>query len=701
MDDIKTTAETEMSFEDTEEVSEPITKESKYHDMLLSWLQFNKRIIEEAKRANVNPIIERINFLAIADSNLDEFIRTKFKPNKGLRKIITAQTSAMEAVYEEIVLELKEKYQINLVAVQDLESNPKAMKYLKKVFDNEIYPLIQPMILKDELPIPDMQDGGFFLVTKITQEEETKGFSGIIKMPENRLIKVKDGQEGTTFVRIDNLIEYFVDKFYKGKTIEWNKLFRVFRKIESLTALENKNYLRMIKSELEARKKAEVIMVDVSDNINGLESVLGDARKRKRNYPSGFGFLKDVRDLFPIEDEMVYPKAKPRIPAALAGKNIFDTITKQDVLVHFPYESFDLSTVRLLEEAASDPHVKVIKQTLYRVSHDSPIIKALTNAAHQGKQVIVLLELKAKMDEEHNLFLIDILKKAGCDIIFGPIQLKTHGKITLVVREEDGKLQKYCNIATGNFNDKTARIYEDFSYFCKERNKFKVGEDLCDLFNMLGGCSDMKITNELLIAPDTFRSGIEKEIDAAIESKKAHPSDPVEIKIKCNSFTDKQIADKLYEASSVGVKVSLIVRGMCIVKVGVPGLSENISCISVVGRYLEHSRVYEFIYRDDTKQKKPSTLERKVYIGSGDMMPRNLDYRVEVITPVKNTLLRDEIHQILIDYQNDTHGSYKMNPDGSYQSPMIDDPEFKGEDISVQNTYIRKYKKIEKSFMKS
>lgn len=519
-------------------------------------------------------------------------------------------------------------------------------------------------------------------------------------------IDIKHPKYKKVFCVIEDLIEEFVGMFYKGNKIIWNKQFRVYRKIDSLYGQKTgDNYITSIKSQLSDRKKAKVMLVDIATNIAGIESVIGSSKKRKRKYPHGLSFLKsikkDIEDY--IKDDMIFSKAKPRVPIEFMGESIFDIISKKDVLIHFPYEDFRLSTVRLLEEAAVDPNVKSIRQTLYRVSKDSRLIKALITAAKNGKQVVVLLELKAKMDEQHNIELTEKLRSAGCNIIFGPIEIKTHAKLTLIVREENNKLEKYCNIATGNFNESTAKIYEDFSYFCKERNKFKVGKDLLDLFNYLGGFSVLDSSNELLISPHTFRQTITSEIDRCIEEKKNKPDSNVEITLKCNSFTDICICDKLYEASSVGVKIRCIVRGMCIIKPGIEGLSDNIKVISIVGRYLEHSRVYQF--------KVDNSIS--TYIGSGDLMPRNLDYRVEVIVPIKDKSIINKLNNILNTYFLDNVNSYTLEG-STYKYPLYDiyvkDNEPKDEDATAttvkpepfgaQQYFIEEYKKQEKSVIK-
>lgn len=674
---------------DTENNEQIISEQfPKFNDELESWLKFNDRVINEASRSR-NPILERLNFIGIADSNLDEFIRTK--PNAyTYKKLIHAQTARIEEIYEELLNELREKHSINITKISNIKDNQKAYSKLKREFKKNIYPLIQPLIVTNELPLPIMTDGGSFIASKLDDE---RGANCIIKLPEARLIKIKGISEyKQTYVLIEDVVEEFIQDFYRGKHIIYNSAFRILRKIESLNA-DNSDYVSGIKRQIKNRESASIQLLDVVGKTSDyLKFLPFGTKKRKRKYVYGLSYLKSIKDIVSYTDDMVFDKARPRVPISFISESMFDTLTDNDVLVHYPYESFDMSAVRLIEEAANDDNVLSIKQTLYRVGQDSPLIDALIKAATNGKQVVVLLELKAKMDEENNLELTEKLKSSGCNVIFGPLRIKTHAKITLIIRQEKDKIAKYVNISTGNFNDKTAKIYEDLSYFVKERSKLKIGTDLCDLFNYLGGCSNLSEMNDLLISPETFRSGIEKEIDNCIKSKIDNPDKDVTIRMKCNSFTDKRIGEKLYEASSVGVKVSLIVRGMCIVKPGIKGLSENIEVISIIGRYLEHSRIYEFSYIDENGKNVV-----KPYIGSGDMMPRNLDHRVEVIVPIRTAPLKAQISDIFNSYFTDNTNSYRLLSNGEYLFPTHEGTE---EDaFSVQENYIKTYKKLEKSII--
>lgn len=659
-----------------DEIKQDNVIEPRYINDLKSWLSFNDRVLFEARRKS-NPIIERINFLGIADSNLEEFIRTKFNSQKSLRKEIIKQTEDIESLFDDIKTELKEEYKINIVKVSELSENKKAYKSLKDHFKKQIFPMLQPLVLKSELPLPDMNDGGIFILTKI--DDVARAATCILKIPPNKLIKVK--YEENTFVTLDDIILQFISDFYRGVVVIWSKIFKVIRRVDSLRIDLDNNYIDSIKEQLSKRDKSETVLIEISSNIEGIKNICGNAKTRKRRYVSGLSFLKDIKDYISYNDDMVYNKTKPRMSLSLSNNDIFKTISDNDIMVHFPYESFDMSTVAFLEKAARDPNVVAIKQTLYRVSGDSPITKALIEAAKSGKQVSVLLELKAKFDENNNIRWAEQLSKSGCDIIFGPIHLKTHAKVSLVIRREGDTLAKYVNISTGNFNDKTARIYEDISIFMKDRKKFKIGDDACELFNYLGGLSRKVKTKELILSPNNFRKRILSEIDKCIEVEGSS------ITIKVNGLTDKKIIDKLYDASNAGVKINLIVRGMCCLIPGVVGLSENITVKSIVGRFLEHSRIFRFCYSENPT----------IFIGSADLMTRNLDHRVETTLPIKNKVILSQINELLDSYIKDNTNSHIMQSDCSYLIPEEVDGV---EPFSIQNYLISKYKSLEKKIIR-
>lgn len=633
-----------------------------------SWLSFNDRVINEATRPE-NPIIERLNFIGIADSNLDEFIRSKNTYiDKNLKLLIFEQTTKIEKICNDLFSELEDKYNIKIIKMEQIRNTPKYIK-VKNYFKANLYPLIQPLILKDELPLPYIDDGSMFIITKL--ETQPKSTSAIIRIPKPELIRMKCDDEVFYVMNVD-IIEEFISLFYKNKIIRWNRQFRVLRKVDSLEIDRNKYYIDSVVKALSDRESADIIMVDWDKPISGVEKIVGNAKKRKRSYVYGLSFLKSIKSILSYTSDMVYPKFSPVHPPRFGNSSIFDVLTKTDVLVHFPYESFSATTQRFLNEAASDPNVLSIRQTLYRVSKDSPMIDTLIRAAKNGKNVVVVLELKAKMDEQNNLTIADKLKSVGCNVIFGPTDMKVHAKTILVIRKEGDQLSKYINISTGNYNDETAKVYEDLSYFGKERKKFKIGNDICALFNYLGGCSELDNFKHLLISPYNTRSTIVSHIDECIKN-------PTESNIimKMNSLTDPGIANKLIEAADAGVKINLIVRGMCILE-----YHPNITVKSVIGRYLEHSRIYSFTIGQQTD----------IYIGSADMMPRNLDRRFEILLPVKNNNIRTDIQSILNRYLEDSTDSYILNSENVYELKQV------GEDVtSIQKYLIDKHINYENS----
>lgn len=619
-----------------------------YFDELESWLLFNQRVLNQAKRRSSIPILERLNFVYIANNNLNEFIRTKLSWNKDLRKKVLDQTLDIEKTYDSIRNELYNKCNINILTKEDIGTYDGYEKFLKKEFMKSIYPLLQPLIVRNQLPIPNIDDDASFILTNMKQKDGD--ITCILKIPESYLIEIpntkvvsfnKKMENGSTYISSDDVILYFINKVYHGKKIVDSKLFRIYRKINSLNIPLESNYIKGIENELKNRKVSDVMMIDSETKIKKIEKICKCNKTRIRKYPGGFNFLANLYDIKHTPD-MVYEKHDPQTPKEFVeNESMFDIISKGDVLVHFPYDSFELSTIRLLQEAATDPNVLCIKQTLYRVSKKSKLTKALIQAAKAGKQVTVLLELKAKLDEENNLKLAKELEKAGCQIIFGPTTMKTHAKVLLIVRKESGKIQKYLNISTGNFNEKTAKIYEDISYFTKDTKKHPLGMDACNLFNHLGGFSDIRKRHEMIIAPNDFRKKFEEEINNLISSK----SRKKEIIWKCNAFTDTKMTDLIYKAADKGIKVKLIIRGMCIVKP-----TKNIEIISIVGRYLEHSRVYRFSDESDSR----------VYIGSGDIMPRNLDNRIEVLIQVYDAKNKKYLEDMLNYYFQDTYNRHKL-----------------------------------------
>lgn len=651
-------------------------KNTKEINPLDSWLQFNGRVLNEAQREE-NPLLERLNFLSIADSNLVEFIKTKLNSNdKNIRKKTILQTKQIENLFEELKTVITDELNLSFITMKEVKKDKKKYFFLKKIFKKKYYPLLQPLIVREELPLPDMMDDSMFIISKLKNNNDDGDIVlSVVNIPKNQIIKISDNE----LITSHEVISEFIGDLYKGKILLESNIFRIYRRINSIYYENNNNtsYLNYIEDQIRSRKnKNEIVLIDtISSSFSFNILINKNIKKRKRTYID-LSFIADIEKFTVKDKNFKYEKFKSKGSEKFPkNTSMFDVLSKEDVMVHFPYESFRETTIRFLEESAIDPNVVAIKQTLYRVDDNSKLIAALIKAAKMSKQVTVLLELKAKMDELHNLLLIKKLESVGINVIFGPIQMKTHAKVTLIIRREFDKLVKYSNISSGNFNEKTSKIYEDISYFTKNS---KIGNDLVELFNHLGGFNDL--TNNihtLLISPFNFRSEIENQINNCIQN-------PVNasITIKCNALTDEKISNLLYQASNAGVKINLIIRGMCITIPNVQGLSDNIKIVSIVGRYLEHSRIYEFIYDDSSGEN-----HHNIFIGSGDLMPRNLDHRIEVIYSLTNPYLKNRISDLLKEYMVDSSNSYWMNSDGSYSLSNNSEP-------SVQNKLISYYKNL-------
>lgn len=662
-----------------------------YLDRLESWISFNKRVLNESLRMK-NPIIERLTYLGITESNLDEKIKSGILPISSIKQ----HTTDIENHYISLLTELKTNHSVDIVNPHDLSiSHPKEYKKLKHNFTENILPCLQPIIVRRSISRPFVSSDDTILVTRL--HNENSGILSTVRIPNQLEHLIKIPGISKTYVRLPELIKEFSWMLYPGEKIAWQSLVRVLRKVESIRydstgelvlSKLKKDYVSSIKSELDDREKAGIVCIDIEsslprEEVKVIARELFDCDKtvvRQRNIPHSLNFLKKLPDNIKNIDDGSFEKHKKNIiPLEISSESIFTSIDKHDILVHHPYQSFRFTTIRFIEEASNDPNVVSIKQTLYRINQNSLIADALINAARLGKEVTVLMELKAKFDELNNVDWTQRFKKAGVNVIFGPIELKTHSKICIVSRISENGLKTYANISTGNYNEVTATQYEDLSLFTKSKSTVV---ELSKLFNHLGGFSRLEETKNIILSPYNTRKTIISKIDKCIESTGS-------IFIKCNALTDKEIIDKLYEASNAGCKITLIIRGMCCLVPGVKDLSENIRVVSVVGRYLEHSRLYYFSYL------KGEDKVEDVIIGSADLMERNLDERIEVLTQIKSPQNVQYIKKIIDIYMNDVLTSYILNSDGSYSYP-IDVPRDKS-DMTVHETLYQHHKKKDKS----
>ncbi|WP_092667623.1 RNA degradosome polyphosphate kinase [Agrococcus carbonis] len=656
----------------------------RFLDRELSWLQFNQRVLEMAEDPRT-PLLERANFLAIFASNLDEFFMVRVA---GLKRRITTGLAvptnvgiAPQQLFDEIVERAHELQLRHARAVQDSfgpdleaagisiarwdELSDAERDALSARFDAEIFPVLMPLAVDPAHPFPYISGLSLNLAVRVRVPGEAEEQFARLKVPAvlPRFVELErlDGQQ--RFLPLEALIANNLDEVFPGMEIVEHHVFRVTRN-EDVTIDEDdtENLIKALEHELSRRKFGPPIRLEVSEDIDDdtlelLVDELGITEHEVYRLPG----LLDHTGLFQISGldrpDLRYTKRVPVTAAAFLPNDqdevtdLFKAITRKDVLVHHPYESFATSVQALLEQAADDPDVLAIKQTLYRTSGDSPVVAALIRAAAAGKQVLALVEVKARFDEQANIRWAKQLERAGVHVVYGIVGLKTHCKLMLIVRRENGRLRHYCHIGTGNYNQRTSRIYEDFGLFT---DNDQVGRDITRLFNELSGYAQEKEYHRLLVAPRHLRKGLLTRIER--ETAAARAGRAARIRLKVNSIVDEQIIDALYRASRAGVEVQVWVRGICSIKPGVPGLSENITIRSIVGRYLEHSRVFAF-WNDGHEE---------VFIGSADMMHRNLDRRVETLIQLTSTEHMRDIQQLFDKAMSPQTASWWGEPDGTW-----------------------------------
>ncbi|MDK2799381.1 MAG: polyphosphate kinase [Clostridiales bacterium] len=624
----------------------------------LSWLEFNERVLEEAKDRN-NPLFERIKFLAIVSSNLDEFFMVRvaslkdqvnvdfkkpdpagFTPKEQLKRISIRTHKMVEDQYNTLNRSLipgLRKNNIHIIHREDLTSRHK--DFLEEYFTNIVYPVLTPMAVDSSRPFPLILNKSLNLGILIKNEEMEEGvIFATVQIPSvlPRIIELPSAEDnGRYFILLEELVAMYVDRLFAGHDIICVCPYRITRNADlSIEEDEAEDLLLEIEKSLKQRKWGEAIRLEVGCNMDEkLIHILKDALEihhRDIYYINGPLDLTFLMKIYAFEgyDHLKYSLHTPQLPQDLLGEeDIFEAIRSKDILLHHPYESFE-AVVGFIQKAAADDKVLAIKQTLYRVSGDSPIVAALAEAAEGGKQVTVLVELKARFDEENNIQWAKRLEKAGCHVIYGLVGLKTHSKITLIVRKEDEGIKRYVHLGTGNYNDVTARFYTDMGLLTS--NEY-IGADASAVFNMLSGYSEPPEWHKLEVAPLGLRAKfmelIENETKNALAGKKA------KIMAKMNSLVDTEIIQALYKASVAGVKIELIVRGVCCLRPGMKNISHNITVRSIVGRFLEHSRIYYFY--DNGRE--------LIYLSSADWMPRNLNRRVELLFPIEDSKLKERI----------------------------------------------------------
>lgn len=659
-----------------------MTQNERFTNRELSWLAFNKRVLSEAKDNHL-PLMERLKFLSITASNLDEFFMVrvaslKDQVNAGYTKKDIAGMTSKEQIdailkethkfttaqyntYNRSFLPSLKKNGLKIVTEFEKLTEEQA-DYVDNYFQKEVFPVLTPMAVDSSRPFPLIRNRSLN-IGALLMDKKKKGTIDFatVQVPSvlPRVVTIPiDGDNCTTVILLEQIIEKNIQKLFLNYRVLCQAPFRVMRNADlSIDEDEAADLLIEIEKQLKKRQWGEAIRLEVEDNID--KRLLKTLRKEfnlsedaifKINGPLDLTFLMKVYDIEGF-DHLKEPKYIPQQPKMLdASRDLFEQIREHDILLHHPYETFD-PVVNFVKKAASDPNVLAIKQTLYRVSSHSPIIASLAQAAENGKQVSVLVELKARFDEENNIVWAKKLEKAGCHVIYGLVGLKTHSKITLVIRKEEDEIRRYVHLGTGNYNDSTAKLYTDMGMFT---SKTRYGEDATAVFNMLSGYSEPLVWNKLSLAPLWLRG----KFLSLIEREKEHAKNgrPARIIAKMNSLCDPGIIEALYDASEAGVEIDLIVRGICCLRAGIKGLSEHIRVRSIVGTFLEHSRIFYF----------ENNGNAEYYMGSADWMPRNLDKRVEILFPVEDPILQEEIYHILHIQLSDTKKAHLLMPDGHY-----------------------------------
>lgn len=696
-----------------------ISEQKYYLNRELSWLQFNKRVLQEAVDDS-NPLLEKLKFLAITSSNLDEFFMIRVSglkhqtennitrrdiagmtPEEQIENIseLCQQLVAKQYIYLKDILQVLQKEGLSFVKPDAIDEEQK--KWLENYFEREIFPVVTPMAVDASHPFPFLASKSLNIAmllernerdNLVDEENDIDIKTAIVPVPSvlPRIIRLPDTDKNSKmhrFIFLEDVLMHYAQRLFIGYDLLEARAFRITRDADLYIDEEDaQDLLVEVERQLKKRQRGAAVRIEFE---------VGTSRFMRRFMTQEMNLAKE--DMYEINgpvdmtvffsfcgikgyDHLRYKEAKPHTPWSMIEMkrekktNIFDMIREKDILIHLPYESFDESVVEFMLAAANDKNVLAIKQTLYRVSSSSPIVQALEKAVQNGKQVTVLMEVKARFDEANNILMARRLEKAGAHVIYGLVGLKTHSKCTLVVRREKDGIRRYVHIATGNYNASTAKLYTDMGLLsCND----KLGVDASAFFNLLSGYSDPPIWDSFIVAPINLRERclqlIDREIEFARSGESAH------MIAKMNSLLDKEIIDKLYEASRAGVKIELIVRGICVLIPGIPGVSDHITVRSIVGRFLEHSRIFWF----------QNGGREEIYIGSADWMPRNLNDRVELMVPVSDEELKQRVKKMILLELADNQKAYAMQSDGTWIKNVMEEDRICAQEIFQQIAEIR------------